>query len=278
MRIALVQTTFDDEDPRLERRLSRVTEQITADLVGREVDLVVLPELWAVGAFRHRTWVERAETLDGPTAAAMAQVARELGTVVHAGSILEEGEGGRHHNTGVVLGPDGRIIATYRKVHLLSEVGREAEILSPGGEVVVADLPLRDGGTLRAGLATCFDLRFPELFRALTNDGATALIVPACWPVPRIAAWETLLRARAMENQAVVVGVNATGTDGKTPMGGRSRVCDAWGEVLHQADETPGIDVVDVDLATIDEARQSLPVLRSQVLGIDRTSLPATRR
>jgi len=290
LRVALAQVTYDDEEREgsVADRARGVAADLAARLAGEEVDLVVLPELWAVGAFRPRTWAERAESLDGPTSAAMADLARDTGALVHLGSILERDTDGALHNTSIVLTPSGERLATYRKIHRFAAGGLEGELLTGGEEVVVADLPTRTGATVRAGLSICYDMRFPELYRAQVAAGAELMVIPASWPRRRIGVWDLLLRARAVENQCAVVGVNAVGVDGRTPMGGRSAVIDAWGEAVSTPmgggeDEGEGaaaptqVAVVDFDLAAVRDARESFPVLPDRRMSVVATPLPERR-
>ncbi|RJK94247.1 carbon-nitrogen family hydrolase [Vallicoccus soli] len=259
MRTALLQLATDLDQPlaaRVERAAALVREQ-------RGADLVVLPELWPVGAFGYDGWADAAEPLDGPTVRAMADAARDTGAHVHMGSFVER-DGDRLHNTSVVLGPDGEVAATYRKVHLFglhSPERGEPSLLSPGEGPVVWDAPW--GPT---GLATCYDLRFPELFRALVDRGARTLLLVAGWPEPRIAHWSLLVRARAVEDQLLVVACNAAGRQGSTALGGRSLVVDAWGALHGEASPSEQVLEVDVDPAATDGVRERFPVLDDRVL------------
>lgn len=265
MRVALLQVGYDGQDG--PARIDRVAELVRAQ---RDADLVVLPELWAVGAFRPGRWAERAEGVDGPTVAAIAAAAADAGAVVHAGTIIEATPDGRRYNTAVVVGPDGAVLATYRKIHRFGAAGRERDLIAPGSQTVVADVALRAGGSVRVGLATCYDLRFPELFRALTRDEAGGraqlLLVSASWPASRASAWEPLLRARAIENQAVVLGSGAAGTDGSTPMAGGSVVVGPLGDVLARAGTGEECLVHDLDLDDVEAVRADFPVLPDRVL------------
>lgn len=214
-----------DETPG--ERLARVADWLTSCPAG---DLVVLPELWTVGAFDIEAMLAEAQSLDGTFVATMRQVARTLGTTVHAGSFPERHDAGVS-NTSVVVGPDGDILATYRKIHLFGFDTGEATAVVAGTEIV--QVPSALGPT---GLTTCYDLRFPELYRELTADGSEAFLVPAGWPRARIEHWRVLLQARAIEDQAVVVGANAVGVSAGVPMGGRSAVVAADGVVVAEAD------------------------------------------
>jgi predicted amidohydrolase len=269
MRIHVLQLGYGDDEP-VPDRVARAADLVRAQ---RGADLVVLPELWAAGGFSSRGWDAASEPVDGPTVQAIAQAAKEISAVVHAGSIVERapddasaaerGPTGRGRwNTSVLIGPDGAPIAAYRKIHRFGFGAGEPALLEAGERVVTATLP---DGTV-AGLATCYDLRFPELFRLLLDAGARLVLIPAAWPVARVEAWQLLGRARAMENQQVVVQCNTAGRHAGVTMGGRSQVVAATGEVLAEAGADEQVLVVDVDLAEVDAWRQAFPVLADRRL------------
>ncbi len=235
-------------------------------LVARAADagarLVVLPEKWP---FVHgpRT-AEGAEALDGPSVTAAAGWAREHGIAVVAGSVIEARANGRAHNTSVLVGPDGAVVATYRKLHMFDvDVGgvryRESAATAPGDAIVVADVLGH-----RVGMSVCYDLRFPELYRRLAASGAEVIVVPAAFTeATGRDHWEPLLRARAIENQAFVVAAGQYGThDDGTVSHGRSMVIDPWGVVLAQAPDGEGVAVADLDFARLADIRERLPALR----------------
>lgn len=267
MRVALVQVAYGDGETVVERT-DRVT-RLTRDEV-RGVDLVVLPELWPVGAFAADAWAAAAQQIDGPLVAQLSSLARELGVVLHGGSIIEaETRDGRQHlwNTSLLFGRGGELLARYRKIHLFGAAGREPEILDAGDAAVTCDLPLP--GTPRAGLSTCYDLRFPELYRATVADGAELLVIPAAWPTARLEAWDLLTRARAMENQAWVLAVNTAGTHAGVEMGGHSRVVDPTGRVTVEAGSGEEVLVTDVDTERARSVRSGFPVLRDRVFSVE---------
>jgi predicted amidohydrolase len=241
-------------DARLDRALAEV-----AEAAADGARLVVLPELWRTGFFAFDRWEADAEPLDGPTGRALARAAHEAGIWLVGGSLVERAAGGLH-NTTAVWNPDGERVAAYRKIHLFGVRSREAELLAPGREPVVFDL---DGATI--GLATCFDLRFPELFRALLDRGAEAFVVVAAWPAERVATWRTLLAARAIESQAAVVGCNAAGRPGSAAYAGRSALVDAWGTVVAELGEEPGTLRAGLDVGAVRAARREFPVLACRV-------------
>jgi predicted amidohydrolase len=272
MRVHVVQVAYGDAET-VPQRVERV-----ASLVGRQhgADLVVLPELWAPGGFSYRQWSEYAEPVEGPTVRAVADAAREIGAVVHAGSIIEQvpdgapdearGETGRGlWNTSVVVGSDGAVLATYRKIHRFGFGEGEPALLEAGTAVVVTSLPATTG-PVPVGLATCYDLRFPEQFRLLVDAGAHMVVVPAAWPAARRDHWLLLGRARAVENQCVVIQCNTAGTHSSVAMAGHSQVVSARGEVLAEAGDDEEVLVVEVDLGDVQVWRDRFPVLADRRL------------
>ena len=256
VRVDVVQVSYGDDegvDARRERVVAMVRER-------RGADLVVLPELWPHGGFSYRDWAERAEPLDGPTVTAVAQAAAEIGAAVHAGSIIER-DGDDLFNTSALITADGTLLASYRKIHRFGFGVGEPRLLQPGDELVTATLEVRDHGPLTVGLSTCYDLRFPELYRGLLDAGAELVVVPAAWPAARVHHWTLLARARAIEDQVVVVAANTAGTHAGTEMGGRSLVVGPSGEVLGEAGTEQEVLVVEVDLDEVAAVRERFPVL-----------------
>lgn len=252
MKIAMVQLASPPEETPAERRAraGRLVERAAG------ADLVVLPELWAVGYFAFDAYEREAESLDGPTVAAGRTWARRLGAHVHLGSLLERDEHGRLFNTAVLLAPDGSIVHTYRKVHVFGYASREAELLTPGATLEVATTALG-----RIGATTCYDLRFPELWRGLVDRGAQTVVVPAAWPAARREHWRLFTSCRAVEEQLLVVAVNAVGRQGEVELGGTSRVVDPWGTVLAEAGTGEEVVRCEVDQSIVDTVRAEFPVL-----------------
>lgn len=269
MRVHVLQVSYGDDEP-VADRIERVTQLVREQ---RGADLVVLPELWSHGGYSYATWVDRAEPIDGPTVSAVAHAARDIGAVVHAGSIIErapEGaprgaEGRGLWNTSVLLGPHGERLAVYRKIHRFGFGSGEPVLLEAGDEVVTAKVDI-GGESATVGFATCYDVRFPELFRRLADDGARLVLLPAAWPAARTEHWTTLGRARAIEDQVVVVQANTAGTHAGVPMAGHSQVVDATGRLLAEAGTGEEVLVVDVDLPAVDAWRERFPVLADRRL------------
>jgi predicted amidohydrolase len=273
MRVHVLQVAYGDDEP-VAARVERVAELVAAQ---SGADLVVLPELWAPTGFGYQGWTAAAETVDGPTVTAIAAAAKRAGATVHAGSIIEQAppgatgaelgpEGRGRWNTSVLIGADGELSAIYRKVHRFGFAAGEPALIEAGEELVTADVPTGSDGQVRIGLATCYDLRFPEQFRRLLDAGARVFVIPAAWPARRVDHWTLLGRARAVENQCAVIQCNTAGTHAGTTMGGHSQVVSATGEVLAEAGEGEEVLVVDLDVEAIAAWRKAFPVLADRRL------------
>ena len=261
--VALLQVGITDDES-VADRVARVLAW-SAEAAASH-DVVVLPELWPVGAFAVELVAEHAEPLDGPVCRALAKVAADTGTWVFGGSVPElavsaDGQVQRF-NTHVVFAPDGSRAAAYRKIHLFGFDGGETTVMSGGTDAVVVDgTPLGP-----AGLATCYDLRFPELFRRMLDDGAEAIVVASGWPERRRTHWQVLARARAIEDQAYLLGCNSAGTHAGVPMAGLSMVVDPQGEVVAEAGAGEELLSVTIDPARVAAWRDAFPVMADRRL------------
>ncbi len=229
----------------------------------RHARLVVLPELFAhlgTGAAMRAA----AEPIDGPTVTWATTLAAEL--EVHLVAYLLEAHEDSIYNTAIVADPSGSVSARYRKVHLFDVdvpgAGlHESDVLSPGDHLVTVEV---DG--VRVGLSTCYDLRFPEVYRILTLRGARVLLVPAAFTAATGPHhWEPLLRARAIESQAFVVAPGQCGTspDG-TPRHGHSLILDPWGRVVAEAGTDEAVLIADLDDDEVTRVRRSIPSLANR--------------
>jgi predicted amidohydrolase len=252
MRVTLIQTEVDGSLP-LARRVAGVAEQVAAC----RADLVLLPELWATGYFAFDDYAATAEPLDGPLVRTVGAAARAAGVTLHAGSMVERDAAGRLYNTSLLFDPDGTLAHTYRKVHLFGYGSREQELLTPGERV---------DGHGQLALSTCYDLRFPELFRTQVDGGSQLFLVAAAWPLARLAHWQVLLRARALENQSFLLACNAAGRQGEVELAGRSTVVDPWGTVLAEAGGGPQALSVEIDPELAARARKEFPALADRRL------------
>ncbi|MFF8591782.1 carbon-nitrogen family hydrolase [Streptomyces sp. NPDC015220] len=260
MRASLIQIAVDEgesAESRRRRAAALVREQAGADLV-------VLPELWTTGAFAFEEFGRADEPLEGPTHEAMAKAASDAGVWLHAGSIPERAPDGTLYNTSLVFEPSGDLAAVYRKIHRFGFDKGEAVLMGAGKEPVTVSLP-----DTTLGLATCYDLRFPELFRALVDAGARMLVIPAGWPERRRGHWTLLARARAVENQAFVLACGTAGTHAGVPQAGHSIVVDPWGEVLAEAGHDEQVLTVDLDPEKVAATREQFPALKDRVLGLE---------
>jgi len=271
MRIAVIQLAYDDREP-VADRVTRAAGLVRAQ-AGH--DLVVLPELWAPGGFSYQRWDERAEPVDGPFASVMSAAARDAAVMLHAGSIVERpsngmiGPEGKHlWNTSLVFAADGSLAATYRKIHRFGFGQGEPLLMEAGDALSLLDVPdsWPAAAVARAALSTCYDLRFPELYRAQLDAGATLFVIPAAWPAARVRHWTLLAHARAIENQCVVVACNTAGTHSGVEMGGHSQVVLPTGDVVAMAGSDEQVLSVEVDMSVVGDYRNSFPVLRDRRL------------
>ncbi len=263
MRVAAVQLNATADRAANMAAADRLTRAAAAD----GASLVVLPEKWtAMGA--EEDLRAAAEPLDGPAIAWASAIARELRIDLVAGSILELVDGQEKlANTSVHIDPQGELQAVYRKIHMFDvEVdGRsycESALEQPGEEIVLS----RTADGVELGLSICYDLRFPELYRILAVRGALLIAVPAAFTLATTRDhWETLVRARAIENQAFVIAANQVGSHpAGQHSGGRSMIVDPWGVVLAQAPDSEGHIVADLDLERQREVRSRLPSLANR--------------
>jgi deaminated glutathione amidase len=242
-------------------------ERHTRAAAAAGASMVVLPEKWtAMGADDQLR--AAAQPLDGPALSWASAIAGELGIDLVAGSIAERVEGREKlANTCVHVGPEGEVKAVYRKLHMFDvEVGgrryRESDLEDPGEEIVLSETA--DG--LELGLSICYDLRFPELYRILAVRGARVFPLPAAFTLATTRDhWQTLIRARAIENQAFVIAANQIGEHpGGTRSGGRSMIVDPWGVVLAQAPDGEGHIVAELDPDRLVQIRAQLPALANR--------------
>jgi deaminated glutathione amidase len=260
---AIQMLALDDKAANLEEA-ERWIRHAAAD--GARV--VALPEVFI---WRGKKKIERsfAEPIPGPTTTRLADLARELGIYLLGGSILEDIPGSNKvYNTSVLFGPQS-VLATYRKIHLFDVdlangvSARESDTRQFGAAIVVAETAL-----CAMGLTVCYDLRFPELYRALSSKGAQIIFVPSAFTAyTGRAHWETLLRARAIENQVYMVAPDQYGENPQSfETHGHSMIVDPWGKILAVVPDGPGIVMAEVDLDYLANVRAELPALTHRKL------------
>lgn len=276
MEIALAQLRIEggDVDGNSQRAIDAIDRAATGG-----ADLVVLPEVFNVGYFAFDAYARYAEGLVGETLTSIRDAAIDAGVAVLAGSIIEDlaetaattdvpvpATDGLA-NTAVLLDGEGNRLSVYRKHHLFGYDSREAELLVPGMSPSTAEL-----GGFTVGTTTCYDLRFPELYRSLALAGATLILVPSAWPYPRLEHWTVLPRARAIENQAYVATANGVGAFEDATLLGRSTVYGPWGTTLAGTHDDPAIVTAEIDPARVTQVREEFPALRDSRLEAERLS------
>jgi predicted amidohydrolase len=250
MDVALIQPAFDAGDS-TERRIDHVLALFEQ---ARDADLVMLPELWPVGYFNFDRYAQAAEPVHGATMGRLSEAAQDIRAYVHAGSIVEATPDGELYNTSVLITPIGRVLHTYRKLHLFSLESQEADLLTPGVQVRVVPTVLG-----RLAMTTCYDLRFPELYRLLSD--AEVVLVTAAWPAARAEHWRVLTRARAIENLVYVIACNQAGECNGVRLAGRSVVVDPRGELVAEAGAGEEVLHATIDVSAVEKARAEFPVL-----------------
>jgi predicted amidohydrolase len=239
------------EDP--EKSLEKA-ELFARHAAASGADIICFPEQFATG------WDPSARThvedLDGTIVPALRRIARSADICV-LGSFRERSFSGPR-NTMIAIGKDGTVLASYAKIHLFSPAAENVAFI-PGMELGIFSV-----GSLKCGMAICYDLRFPELFSAYAARGVQAIFVPAAWPAGRIRHWELFITARAAENQMYVTGVNTTGTTPVDTYTGASMTADPHGTIVSRAGDAEQLLFVDLDPAMVDSIRTTFPVRRDR--------------
>ncbi len=228
---------------------------LVVEAARRGSDLVVLPELWASGYDLEHAALHASSITQGMFRV-VSEWAREH-QIWLSGSLLERG-GSAIYNTAYLVSPKGDMVASYRKMHLFRLMD-EHRYLHAGEKPVLVNSPWG-----KIGLSICYDVRFPELFRAYALKGASMVILPAEWPHPRLHHWRTLVQARAIENALFMLACNRVGTSGDTHFAGHSMVVSPWGEVLIEGGEQEVILTTTIDLDEVTHARSRIPVLEDR--------------
>lgn len=249
MRVSLGQ--FDVALGQPQANLETVTA-MTIDAARRGSNLVVFPELWSTGYDLERAAIHATPTHEG-LFAQTALLAKTHGIAI-IGSCLSLLGDDRFGNTAVFFDQDGKAMGHYSKVHLF-RLMEEEKFLTAGDHLTQIET---EWG--RIGLAICYDLRFPEMFRAYALDGVRIVLLPSEWPHPRLAHWQTLLRARAIENQMYVVACNRVGSSKNTEFFGHSCIIDPWGETVIEGGEDEELLTADIDLGVVDSVRAKIPI------------------
>jgi len=263
LRIGLGQLNTRDNIENSFEQIELITEECSA----RGAQIVVFPEL---STYLSETSIKTAaQTLDGGIISRFKELAKKYNVYIHNGSFNEKSETtGKSYNTSVLINPSGKIEAVYRKIHLFDiEVNkeltyRESDRYERGNSIVNFSSGIGD-----FGFSICYDLRFPELYRELAFRGAKLIFVPAAFTMyTGKDHWESLLRARAIENQVYIAAPNQIGEhpDNKSCYG-NSMIIDPWGKVIAKASDNVGIIVTDINWDYLGDVRRKLPSLENRV-------------
>ena len=255
MRVASVQLKVVEESK--DKALEHASQMIRQ---CQGADLILLPELWPVGFMSFDRYRNEAETQEGPTLTLLRALAKELSCYLHTGSFVEK-RGNRLFNSSFFLNPTGQILGSYQKIHLFTYQSQEAEILTPGTSVTVISTELGN-----FGLATCYDLRFPELFRKMLDQGAEFFLISSAWPSPRLEHWLLLNRTRALENLSCLISSNCAGTNRGTQYIGHSLAVDPMGQIIAGSHEEECVVWAEVNRDMVLKARAEFPALKDRVL------------
>lgn len=255
MRVSSIQFQIRDDETK-GQRLKRMLEMVDS---CRNSQLIVLPEIWNTGYFNFDLYAAESESLQGETVTLMAAKAKELQAYLMMGSFVEN-DGGRLFNTSVLFNPQGEISATYRKIHLFGFGSDETRLLTPGSEVVT--VPTEHGVI---GLATCYDLRFPEQFRRMLDQGAEFFLISSAWPYPRLDHWRTLNQVRAFENECYLISANCAGINRGKQYLGHSAIVDPWGVPVAGAGDEESILTAEISASVVKRVREVFPPVSDRV-------------
>ncbi len=252
----------------IQHNLDRARQALN-EAIAQGSQLALLPELWSSGYDLPNAHLQ--SQLTPEILAELTEISHQAQLTI-GGSLLEHSEN-QLYNTFSLIQPDSPVVS-YRKTHLFRRMA-EHRWLSPGQQAVMTRL-----GDFQTGISICYDLRFPELYRSYALHGVTLFLICAEWPARRIEHWNTLLRARAIENQAFVIAVNTVGVSGSAEYGGCSAVISPWGETLLQSSATEeAILTCEIDPAQLTTVRNHLSVFsdrRPEVYDLPPSSLPET--
>ena len=259
MNVAMLQLEVNSGQTKDERIARAVGMLEGMQRENRLPQLVLLPEIWGTGFFNFDSYQKESEEIQGQTYSAFAPLAEKMGCYILTGSFVER-EGDCLFNTSLLIDPEGRIAGRYRKIHLFGYQSKETEVLTPGKDVTVVNTAIGVWG-----ITTCYDLRFPELYRAMVDKGAKGFLVVAAWPLARLDHWSLFNRARAVENQCYLVSCNCAGSHGGVTFGGHSMAVDPWGVAVASGGEKETVVWANIHLEEVDKNRRAFPALRDRV-------------
>jgi len=256
--VNIIQLAMNDYESRSGRfeRVEGYLRQIEAG--DNHPVMIMLPEIWGTGFFNFDRYKVESEMLQGETFSCLAPWAEKIGSYLLAGSIVER-EGSNYYNTTLLIGPNGALAGSYRKIHLFGYQSEENSVLTAGSELYM--LKTKHGTW---GFSTCYDLRFPELYRKMVDSGVDTIFVVAAWPEARLEHWELFNRARALENLCYLVSCNCAGELKGHSLGGNSMVVDPWGEIVARAGEREELLTAVINPERTAAVRAEFPALQDR--------------
>jgi predicted amidohydrolase len=257
MKVSSIQLEIKDQEGKAQR-IERAAGLV--DRAAQDADLILLPEIWATGYFSFDKYKEEAEPIDGSFVQLFSEKAKQHGVYLFAGSFVEVKDE-KYYNTSILFDRQGALVGTYQKTHLFRYGSQEGELLTRGEGAKVFDTEFG-----KVGLTTCYDLRFPELYRQQVDLGAEMFLVTSAWPHQRLEHWKLFNATRALENQCFLISCNCVGTTKNVLMGGHSSIVDPWGIMLATSGEHETIVKSEIDPSEVQRIRDSFPSLRHRVL------------
>lgn len=260
MRVVSIQLASNEGETK-QNRIDRA-DSLLNDLYkeGTRPEQILFPEVWATGFFNTKDYQGEAEQEKGITYDLISSWAEKFNAYIHTGSFVEK-EDECYYNTSLLIDPKGKVVGKYRKIHLFGFQSEETKVLNPGSRIEVVRTEYG-----KVGLSTCYDLRFPELFRSMVNLGAEYFLVTSAWPIARLAHWKLFNQVRAIENQSFIISCNGVGTIGGTQLGGHSMVVNPWGEIIASANSEETVISCEIDPNEIPKNRNEFPALKDKKL------------
>ncbi|MDY3250884.1 MAG: carbon-nitrogen family hydrolase [Candidatus Choladocola sp.] len=275
MKTAAIQLGIRDGESVCDRKTRVEEEFVRMEREKRVPDLIMLPELWQCGFFHFEKYRDHGQEENGEMTVWLRSWAKRLGCMIHTGSFVERStkpviSGSEKNgcsekeeklfNTSLLIGRDGKILAKYRKVHLFGYESEEKRILRPGTRITEVETEFG-----KIGLATCYDLRFPEQFRRMTELGAEIFLITSAWPLQRLEHWKLFNQVRALENQSFLFSCNCGYEREGSCFAGHSMCVSPDGTVLAEAGETPEVLYAEIDTDQTEAYRKAFPSLADRV-------------
>lgn len=258
VKIAAIQLSVTDDKTKKERMRDVKSIFQEMESIEKKPDLILLPEIWGCGFFDFDHYTECAEERKGETFQLLSTWAAKLQSVIVGGSIVEI-SGDTLFNRLLCIERDGTLKATYRKRHLFGFQSKEQQILTKGESAVVADTQFG-----KIGFSTCYDLRFPEHYREMIDQGAELFVVVSAWPEARLDHWRLFNQVRAVENQCWLVSCNCAGLQCGNRYAGHSMAVSPSGVIAAEAGGKACVQWIDIDMKEVERARNAFPALRDR--------------